>query len=217
MEPVEVVIVTSMRLLGESLARCLSAFDDVRIVSVLYDPAQLIGALQSCLPDLVLFDVTQGVDCAHINSIAERWSQLPLLALGLIEQRDAVVNCGRAGFTGYVARDASIARMHQSILDAAAGRLCCPTEITAGLMRALHETDARRAVQAVPEDAEDSSELTRRENQVAGFIGRGFSNKEIARELNVSVATVKHHVHNILTKLKLPTRSRVARLVSDAS
>jgi DNA-binding NarL/FixJ family response regulator len=141
---------------------------------------------------------------------------LPLLALGLIEQRDEVVNYGRAGFAGYVARDASLARMRQAILDGAEGRLCCPTEITAGLMRALHDAETHTAGKVTPEETEDALELTRRETEVARFISHGLSNKEIARELNVSVATVKHHVHNVLTKLKLPTRLRVARVVAGA-
>lgn len=46
--------------------------------------------------------------------------------------------------------------------------------------------------------------------------GRGLSNKEIARELVLSVATVKHHVHNVLDKLKLPRRAQAMRRVRDA-
>jgi two-component system, NarL family, nitrate/nitrite response regulator NarL len=48
-------------------------------------------------------------------------------------------------------------------------------------------------------------------------VRRGLSNKEIARELDLSVATVKHHVHNILDKLGLPGRMHVMRTEPDQS
>ena len=48
------------------------------------------------------------------------------------------------------------------------------------------------------------------------LLGGGLSNKEIARELSLSVATVKHHVHSILAKLQLPRRAQAMRRVRDA-
>jgi DNA-binding NarL/FixJ family response regulator len=58
--------------------------------------------------------------------------------------------------------------------------------------------------------------LTVRESEVLQLVGRGLSNKEIASELFLSVATVKHHVHHILEKLKLPRRGQAMRRVRDA-
>lgn len=58
--------------------------------------------------------------------------------------------------------------------------------------------------------------LTRREGDVLQLIGDGLSNKEIARDLCVSVATVKHHVHNILEKLHVPRRAQAMRRVREA-
>ena len=70
------------------------------------------------------------------------------------------------------------------------------------------------------ESAQDNEELayalTRRERNVLQLIGHGDSNKEIARHLSLSEATVKHHVHNILGKLNLPRRAQAMRLVRDA-
>jgi two-component system, NarL family, nitrate/nitrite response regulator NarL len=50
---------------------------------------------------------------------------------------------------------------------------------------------------------------------VLQLIGRGLTNKEIARELNLSVATIKHHVHNVLEKLNLPRRAYAMRRVRE--
>ena len=69
-----------------------------------------------------------------------------------------------------------------------------------------------------PDSAESdlSLALTRRESEVLELLGRGFSNKEIANDLCLSVATVKHHVHHVLEKLKLERRAQAMRRVRDA-
>lgn len=57
----------------------------------------------------------------------------------------------------------------------------------------------------------DSVGITNRERQVIPLIADGFSNKEIAQKLHVSIYTVKTHIHNILAKLTLSTRIQIAR------
>lgn len=65
--------------------------------------------------------------------------------------------------------------------------------------------------QAAPVLAMDSSSrlLTRRQNEVARFVQQGLSNKEIARKLGISPATVKNHVHTILEKLDIDRRTKI--------
>ena len=60
--------------------------------------------------------------------------------------------------------------------------------------------------------------LTQREVEIVGLLARGLSNKEIAGALNIEVATVKNHVHNILEKLHVKRRSEAAaRLLSTSA
>ncbi len=51
--------------------------------------------------------------------------------------------------------------------------------------------------------------LTERENEIAGLVRQGLSNKVIAQRLRISPATVKNHVHNILEKLELTSRGAI--------
>jgi DNA-binding NarL/FixJ family response regulator len=159
---------------------------------------------------VVLIDVTQDVDLFDVRGIATQWSDVALVALGLNEQRQEVIRCGRAGFSGYVARDASIDSLCRTLSETVAGRLACPPEISGGLLRALFRRD-QQADEADPDLA-----LTRRESEVLELLGHGLSNKEIGSELCLRVATVKHHVHHILEKLKLPRRAQAMRRVRDA-
>ena len=111
---------------------------------------------------------------------------------------------GRAGFSGYIGRDADVDTLYGAMWDVIAGRLACPAEISGGLLRALFRGVA-------PSEDPVGAALTTRERDIACYVGRGLSNKEIARELNLSVATVKHHVHNILGKLNVDRRTDVIR------
>jgi two-component system nitrate/nitrite response regulator NarL len=205
-----IVVLTPVRLLGDGLAVCCNQHPGITVTAVVNDLVLLRQALATASVDLVLIDVTQGIDLYDVRALAAERHDIALVALGLTEQRHDVIRCGRAGFTGYIARDATVETLCASLLDIAAGRLACPAEISCGLLHALFRGDA-----PAPEAAPDRS-LTSRESDVLQLIGRGLSNKEIARELAISLSTVKHHVHNILDKLQLQRRAQAMRRVRDA-
>lgn len=96
------------------------------------------------------------------------------------------------------------------IVQISEGKLVCPPEISSGILKAL--------AGEVPSDAPQRSEpaLTRREREVLQQISQGYSNKEIAKSLCLSVATVKHHVHNVLDKLSVSRRAEAMRRVQEA-
>lgn len=205
-----IIVLSPVRLLGDGLAACFSSRADLRAIAVVNDLASLRDKLATTETHVVLIDVTQGIDLFDVRGIAADWPDVLLVALGLNEQRQEVIRCGRAGFAGYIARDASIDALCNSLSEIVAGRLACPPDISGGLLRALFRRDS-------PADESDLDlALTRRESEVLELLGRGFSNKEIANDLCLSVATVKHHVHHVLEKLKLERRAQAMRRVRDA-
>lgn len=204
----DIVLLTQTRLLGDGLAACLRSRSDITLRGTVGDLASLQQLIETVNPQLALIDVTQGIELYDVRSIAATRMDVAFVALGLLEQRQHVIRCGRAGFTGYVAREASADQLCDALTDVVAGRLACPAEISGGLLRALFraENHADRSI----EDA-----LTRRESEVLGLIGQGLSNKEIAHELTLSVATVKHHVHHVLDKLNVQRRAQAMRRVRE--
>jgi two-component system, NarL family, nitrate/nitrite response regulator NarL len=204
------VLLTPVRLLGDGLTACLAQHPDVTLIAVVQDMRSVERVLSTQRVDVALIDVTQGVNLDEVRAVAVRWPELSLVALGLEEQRAEVIRCGRAGFAGYVARDASIDALCEAMANVTAGRLACSPEVSGGLLRALFRADSASRQSSLDEA------LTRREGDVLQLIGDGLSNKEIARDLCVSVATVKHHVHNILEKLHVPRRAQAMRRVREA-
>jgi DNA-binding NarL/FixJ family response regulator len=204
----KIVVLTPVRLLGDGLAFCFQNRSDA--VEVVNDLAAARMLLDAGDVQVVLVDVTQGVDLFDVREIALKWPDVPLVALGLTEQKQDVIKCGRAGFAGYVAREATIDGLYTALKDISQGKLVCPPEITGGLLRALF----RKGPQS--EESLYDPVLTRREREVLDLIGQGLSNKEIGTHLSLSVATVKHHVHKIFEKLGLARRADAMRRVRDS-
>jgi two-component system nitrate/nitrite response regulator NarL len=202
---VRVGILTPVRLLGEAIAAALTARGAQIEVEVARDLDRLRVLAGGGQPlAIVVVDTTLLIALDEIRAFHLEFSALPLLALGLREQEGEVIAHGSAGFACYLLREEGLDTLCTRVEDALAGRLPCSPEIAAAMMRGLFR-------QGPLEDAAALPPLTRRENHVAGFVSRGLSNKEIARELTLSESTVKHHVHSILGKCRLSTRMQLMR------
>lgn len=206
----DIAILTSIRLFGDSLASFFNHRGDVSVVTIAHSFSMLREALGAAHVDLTLMDVTQGIDLDEVRTVAGQWPSIALLAIGLKVEQKEIVRCGRAGFSGYVPRDASIDQLFQAMEDAVAGRLSCPPEVAGELLRALYR-DAHGENTEEPGHA-----LTSRECDVLRELGNGLSDKEIARRLGLSISTIKHHVHKILDKLQVVRRAEAMRKVRDS-
>ncbi|RYG57245.1 response regulator transcription factor [bacterium] len=204
-----VAVLSPVRLLGDGLSRCLNGRAGIEIINIVSDIGAMRAAMATSKVDVALIDMTHPLDLEEVRSLAITNRDVILVALGLNEHRKDVIRCGRAGFTGYVSRNSTIDELVKAIQDAVAGRLACSEDISGGLLRALFMRE--------PENSDDggSEPLTKRQGDVLQLIGRSMTNKEIARELGLSVATVKHHVHNVLEKLSLPRRAHAMRRVRE--
>ncbi len=118
------------------------------------------------------------------------------------DNEDDVIAALRTGADGYLLKDMEPEDILQSLQRATRGRLVISQQLTELLARALREKPR-------PEGPDEAG-LTPREEEILGLIAKGYSNKLIARELDLSVGTVKVHVKHILKKLKLKTRVEAA-------
>lgn len=199
-------VFTPLRFFGDGLALDLQRHYQVATVPVVGDFPGLAKILESDGIDCVLVDVTLGVDSEQVRQLAGEWPAVRWVALGVQHEEKEIVRFARDGFGAYVNWQADLMRLHQVLDDVMAGRMNCTPEAAAELMRALF----MRADHPVMRDAPCAG-LTPRECDVLRQISMGLSNKEIARSLNLSLATVKHHVHNVLEKLHVTRRAEAMR------
>lgn len=198
-------ILTPIRLIGEGVAASLRACDANFEPALIYDVRQLRALVVSATPPrLAIVDVTQSLPLEPIRDFHFDFPELPLIALGLREQESEIVAHGSAGFIGYLRREDGLEQLRARVEDALCGRMLCSPEIAAGIMRGLFVRDPQG--RSAP-----AAGLTVREAHVAEMVSRGLSNKQIARKLDLSESTVKHHVHAILGKRRLNSRFQLMR------
>ena len=200
-----IAILTPIRLIGEGIAASLRACDAGFEPAVVCEVRELRALVASAAPPrLAIVDVTQAMPLQPIRAFHLDVPELPLLALGIREQDAEIIAHGSAGFIGYLRREDGLDQLRARVDDAVSGRLLCSPEIAAVIMRGLC---SRGSLDPVAR----SVGLTLRETQVAELVSRGLSNKEIARALELSESTVKHHVHSILGKIGVPSRFQLVR------
>jgi two-component system nitrate/nitrite response regulator NarL len=203
---IRLIIISSVRLVREGLAATLRGRDGVVVVDTVGQCPGGIARIADAEADVVLVDVgetdTDTVATARLIKAAS--PGVKLVAFGLDEIDDRVFACAAAGFCSYVPRECGADELHRALVDAMEGRMHCAPHITAAMFNRLAGfLQERERPEALPT-------LTSRESEILALVEQGRSNKDIARQLAISCATVKNHMHNILQKLQVSRRGEAA-------
>jgi DNA-binding NarL/FixJ family response regulator len=207
--PPRVYLVSEVRLYREGLISSLSRQRGLFLVGA-GPRAEALSELVNLRPDVLLLDVA-GCDSFTVPRQARLLlPQVRVIAFAVAAGEADVLACAEAGFCGYVAQDGSVEDLVEAVRRAVSGELVCSPRIASMLFSRLGSLSVAGAVSAAAE------RLTPREREIAALVSRGLPNKEVARRLGVSGATVKNHVHNILQKLNLQRRGEIAVLRAGA-
>ncbi len=210
--PVRVMLVDDQELVRSGLRRILRRRDGFDIVAECADGSEIPGTLARLAMDgdagvdVVLMDLRmRQVDgIAATRQLASDPVAPPVLVLTTFDDDEMLSGALRAGAAGFVLKDTPSDDLLRAVRAVAAGDSWLDPSITGRVLATY-----RAAPAAVPPPRLDT--LTAREVEVLGAIGRGLSNGEIARALNISELTVKSHIGRIFTKLGL--RDRAAAVV----
>lgn len=203
-ERIRVLIVDDHRVVREGLRSFLDVQDDVVVVGEAADGQQAVALAEQLRPDVILLDLKMpdgdGVDA--LRTLRELGNPARVLVVTSFIEPAAVLPAVRAGAAGCVYKDIDPQALAAAIRSVHHGHSLLHPEVA----RLLAAGDA----------AVDLSRLTPRERQVLAEVGRGRSNREIARALGVTEKTVKTHVSAILAKLGVQDRTQAAlRAVRD--
>jgi DNA-binding NarL/FixJ family response regulator len=203
-DSVRIFIVAEVRLYREGLADVLQREESFRVVGATPFGPETTEAIGRASPDVVLLDMQIRDSLRLIRTISEAARGAGVIALAVPEVDRYLLNCVEAGAAGYVTQDQSIEDVTAAVRSAACGEAVVSPRMAARLLRHVS------ALAAGVSPSEPLARLTPRERDIAARVERGLSNKQIARELSIEVATVKNHVHNILEKLHVNRRSEAA-------
>ena len=217
--PIRVVLVDDDPLVRAGLSLMLGGSAELEIVGEAGDGIEALEVVGRTHPDVVLMDIRM----PRMDGLTatQRLSEQPdppkVIVLTTFDADEHVVRALAHGATGFLLKDTSPPMIVDAIEKVAAGQPILSPSVTAQLIRTVTQSasadaNAERARVA----AVRLSSLSERERDVAVAVGQGKSNAEIARELFMSVPTVKGHVSHIFVKMQLANRVQIAICVHEA-
>jgi two-component system nitrate/nitrite response regulator NarL len=204
---IRILIAADVRFYRDGLAEIISRHSPCVVLGTASTRAEALERAVELRPDIVLLDTAMPEGVELVRELASRVPGVKVLAIALDETEHAVLEWAESGVAGYVPRDASLTELIAAIERTARGEQQCSMQVAGGLLRRLAAL-ARAAGDR--QSASPSAHLTPREREIMRLLERGMSNKDIARQLGIEVATAKSHVHHILEKLQVRGRSQAA-------
>ncbi|AZG46165.1 response regulator [Gordonia insulae] len=199
---IRLLLVDDHPVVRAGLRAVLAPVDGIEVTAEAATAADALAAVQRDDIDVVLMDLRLGSGGDGVEA-TESIRALPnpprVLILTTYETDGDILRAVRAGATGYLLKDADPDVLVRAISSAAAGETVLAPPVAARLLGRMQSPDTA---------------LTRRELEIVGRLADGDSNRDIARALTISEATVKSHLVHIFDKLGADSRTRV---VAEAS
>ncbi len=201
--PIRVLVVDDHVLVRKGLCALLEAKNDVTAVGEAADGHEAVEQARALEPDVILIDlVMPGKDgITAIEEIKKENPQARILVLTSFTDDEKVFASIKAGALGYLLKDSSPQELIQAIKAVYQGQ------------SSLHPSIALKLIQEInqPSDLPLANDpLTDREVCILKLVAQGFSNQEIALQINISERTVSTHVSSILRKLHVANRTQAA-------
>jgi DNA-binding NarL/FixJ family response regulator len=195
-----VVLIEDHPEVRESWQRLISSLPDFSCVSVFSTAEEALRQVPAIKPDIVLMDIIlprmSGIECtARLKALLP---QTRIVMLTAVDDDEIVFMALEAGADGYLLKRTKPADMRSALLDVLGGGAPMTSEI------------ARRVVESFRQRSKSRSEavrLTLREEEVLVLLSKGYSNKEIADRIELSVDTVRSHLKHIYEKMHVRSRT----------
>ena len=189
--------------------------DAVEVVGEADEATAAIEMINERLPGVVLLDVhlPGGGGQAVLRGVAPHHPEVQFLALSVSDAPEDVIAVIRAGARGYVTKTISGPELLAAVDRVAAGDAVFSPRL-AGFVLDAFAAESGAVPPASGIDPE-FDQLSPREREVLRLIARGYTYKEVARDLVISVKTVESHVSSVLRKLQLSTRHELTKWATD--
>jgi DNA-binding NarL/FixJ family response regulator len=194
--------------------------DDVQIVGEADDVEPAIELISERLPDVVLLDIhlPGGGGQLVIEAVRAKGLEVRFLALSVSDAPEDVIAVIRAGARGYVTKTISGADLLDAVHRVAGGDAVFSPRLAGFVLDAfasMPEGSAGAIDSGHIAFDPELDQLTPREREVLRLIARGYTYKELARELSISIKTVETHVSAVLRKLQLSSRHQLTRWATE--
>ena len=204
---IKVMVVDDHQIMREGLKAVLSKRPDFEIIGEAADGSEAVAKAAELRPDIILMDVT--MPYRGLQATIDIMKQLPetkIIMLTISDEEEDLTGAIKAGAKGYLLKNTPSHDLLAAVKSVAEGGAVFTPIMAAKMVDNFRVIDTGK---------KETTELTSREIDVLFLVAHGDSNKEIARQLNMSEPTVKAHIRNILGKLHLKNRSQAAVYASQ--
>ncbi|WP_236590937.1 response regulator [Neptunomonas japonica] len=204
---IRVLLVDDHPLVLDGINACLSSQEGIEVVGQANNGLEALELAEALIPDVVLMDVSMPVmnGLEATKELKIRFPDFRVLILSMHENREYILQLIQSGAAGYVLKDVSSEELVKAIEVVHQGGTYFSSRASETLVK--HFDSGRR--HAVIDDSRPN--LTKREETVLKLLAEGGSNKDIARQLDISVRTVETHRQNIKQKLNIQTAAGLAK------
>ena len=203
----KILIADDHQLFNDGMKMMLTAEDDIQIVGQVFTGKDVLHAVHTLQPDLLLLDINM----PHLNGLEvaekmrESYPAVRIIMLTMYSDRKFVDDCKRLGVPGYILKNSGVDEVLNAIETVLAGQRYYDPKLTKSTNPDQHANDSFQR----------QFQLTKREIEIIGLIGQSFTNEEIAERLFLSVATVKTHRNNINLKLGIKQPADLVRFAIE--
>lgn len=203
MERIKILIVDDHPMMRDALQMAFSSEDDLHVIAEASNGVEALKLLETLTPDVIIMDLLMP-DMDGLETIGHVFRANPqakILVLTSMEDEERVVAAIQAGALGYFPKTAPRQYLLEAIRRVADGVPYMPTGITMKLFQGLRRT------KTIP-SFETQITLTQRQSEILSLLAEGRSDEEIGRTLHLQESTVRAHVHHILQRLGLESRTQ---------
>jgi NarL family two-component system response regulator LiaR len=199
-QTIHVMLVDDHNVVRSGLATFLRAYEDLELVGEAKNGLEALNLCHQKKPDVILMDLMMpemdGI--AATRAILAEYPDIKIIAMTSFEEEQLVQGVLAAGAISYLIKNVTSDELAKAIREAASGRSTLSPEA------------ARVLVQATRPTTQLGYDLTEREREILNQVVQGRSNQQIAETLVISLATVKAHISNILSKLQVSSRAEAS-------
>lgn len=204
MDPIKVLIADDHALFREGLRMLLTQESEIQIVGEATQGDEALSMAEALEPDILLLDIRMPkVDgLTVLPKIREKSPRTKVLILSAFFDDDLIIEAMQNGAKGYLLKEATYKDLIKAIYATHAGELWAERKVLTQLLESLFQkvNDLHVPISEIREN------LTEREQEIVKWVIHGMTNKEIATQLGISDKTVKTHLSNIFSKLKVSRR-----------